>query len=360
MNKLFLRRVRVLVVSLCVIGGAMLLPAAVFAQQSENIHIAVLQADYDAVKGFLDDGVSPDSFNSTGFAPLHSAARANRADIVVLLLSYDGDVNIQSRTRIDPAQGGLHIAARNGYRGLVELLLSRGADPNIQDSRGNTPLHDAAISGDVTVARALVRGGADVTVRNSAGEDVLAVAAESLGAGVFSRNQFAIPITISSQIDFDDLTPSIGTGLISGLLRSDVEIGFSALFPLGESIVFIGPEVGVSIPIVPLFAETVIIRIPLRAVMSFAFNYNVSLDLLVGTEFNIWSDATIQFADLTFDIGARVDLSGFLLGLNYTLPVAVALGEPQFTNVSGTGVRSYTEQYWQNALTLSLGYRIRL
>ena len=72
-----------------------------------------------------------------------------------------------------PGYGGrtlLHVVTDwPGYtpRGpeVVQLLLERGADPNVRgddDEHGESPLHWAASSDDVDVARALVDGGADV------------------------------------------------------------------------------------------------------------------------------------------------------------------------------------------------------
>ena len=72
-----------------------------------------------------------------------------------------------------PGYGGrtlLHIVADwPGYtpRGpqVVRLLIERGADPNVRgddDEHGESPLHWAASSDDVDVARALLDGGADM------------------------------------------------------------------------------------------------------------------------------------------------------------------------------------------------------
>lgn len=72
-----------------------------------------------------------------------------------------------------PGYGGrtlLHVATDwPGYspRGaqVVRLLIERGADPDVRsdnDDRGESPLHWAASSDDVDVARALLDGGADL------------------------------------------------------------------------------------------------------------------------------------------------------------------------------------------------------
>lgn len=337
--------------ALCIIGA---IAPPLFAQ---NIQIAILRGDYELVKGFLDDGVSPDSYNSSGFAPIHSAVRAGRIDLARLILDYGGDINIQSLSNIDGGQAALHIAARNGYFDLLRLLLERNADPNIQDDVGNTPLHDAAISGDRTIARALVLAGADVNALNNDGRSVLQVADAALRSFDLSGIVFRVPITVSSQIDIDDLldpASNIGT---NALLRGDIEVGFSVLFPLGDSTVSMGPEMGVSIPIASLVAGGLILHVPIRAVVIFAPTRNINIDVLAGIELNIWNEERIKFTDLTFEIGARLDARGFLVGLQYTLPFAIPFGDPQ---VAYSSLNSYVANYWQNALTLSVGYRIEI
>ncbi|UYV71306.1 hypothetical protein LAZ67_8002567 [Cordylochernes scorpioides] len=49
----------------------------------------------------------------------------------------------------------------------VRLLLEKGVDPNIQNSKGNTPLEEAAFKGHTEVARLLLDNGAEVNYVNS-------------------------------------------------------------------------------------------------------------------------------------------------------------------------------------------------
>jgi ankyrin repeat protein len=66
--------------------------------------------------------------------------------------------------------GPLHDAARKGDLKKVQALLQ--SDPklvNDKDNMGNTPLHVAALHGEVAIAQALLAAGADVNAKNGAG-----------------------------------------------------------------------------------------------------------------------------------------------------------------------------------------------
>lgn len=66
--------------------------------------------------------------------------------------------------------GPIHDAARKGDLKKVQALLA--SDPklvNDKDGDGNTPLHVAALHGEVAVAQALIAAGADVNAKNNDG-----------------------------------------------------------------------------------------------------------------------------------------------------------------------------------------------
>jgi ankyrin repeat protein len=70
-------------------------------------------------------------------------------------------------------------AAAGGDTVTVNELLARGALVNEADIRGETPLIYAARYGAVRAAEELVRAGADITRRNTAGETALEIAIKS-------------------------------------------------------------------------------------------------------------------------------------------------------------------------------------
>ena len=52
---------------------------------------------------------------------------------------------------------------------MTELLISKGADVNATDVNTSTPLHFAAISGDIEVVQLLLANGANVNARTVRG-----------------------------------------------------------------------------------------------------------------------------------------------------------------------------------------------
>jgi len=72
----------------------------------------------------------------------------------------------------------LHLACGYGRapESTIELLLEKGASTNTKNLEGNTPLHEAAISGCVGAARILLKGQADAGAQNNNGETALDIA----------------------------------------------------------------------------------------------------------------------------------------------------------------------------------------
>lgn len=91
---------------------------------------------------------------STGYTPLHYAARAGQLRCVELLISHDADVNART------ASGGatpLHRAAHQGHTEVAAALIAARADLTIVDSDGSTVLHKAAEEGRTDTFDLLLR-----------------------------------------------------------------------------------------------------------------------------------------------------------------------------------------------------------
>lgn len=87
-----------------------------------------------------------------GRTPLHSATTEENLSDFAKLIESNIAVNYVDTTI---AETGAGIES-------VESLIAAGADVNARDDRGWTPLHEAALVGDVKKAKLLVEAGADV------------------------------------------------------------------------------------------------------------------------------------------------------------------------------------------------------
>ena len=97
---------------------------------ARNIHMAALHGDADAVRKFLDEGVSPNARHSRDRkTPLHWAVRMGRAEVVKLLTDRGADVNAREAngdTPLDKASeqfGKIPVDRRE----ITQLLVDHGA-----------------------------------------------------------------------------------------------------------------------------------------------------------------------------------------------------------------------------------------
>jgi len=106
--------------------------------------------------------------------------------------------------------GPIHDAARKGDVKKVQALIQ--ADPtvvNSKDNMGDTPLHVAALHGELAVAQALVAAGADVNAKNLAGP----FTPGDLGDFLSSSNH-ADPVKLLT---------------VHGIIQSDMKNGYTPL-----------------------------------------------------------------------------------------------------------------------------------
>lgn len=110
--------------------------------------------------------------------PLHSAAKANRIDLVEKFLLQRADIDCADLEGRTP----LFIAAELGFLNIVDIFIRRGANVNRQDKEGNTVLHAAACGGSKTLVATLLRVGAKANVKNAKNQKPLACTSEDLQA----------------------------------------------------------------------------------------------------------------------------------------------------------------------------------
>jgi uncharacterized protein len=124
-----------------------------------------------------------DGMLTTGTTPLLRAAKALDAPAVKVLLEHGADLtlaNSRGMTPIMAAAGlgsvdadtrGFYLSEDTQQRAIdtLTLLIKAGGDVNAKDSRGLTPLHEAARWGWNDVVTFLVKNGADLTVKDNRG-----------------------------------------------------------------------------------------------------------------------------------------------------------------------------------------------
>lgn len=145
----------------------------------------------ELVKFLVDKGAR---IPTTGFTPLHAAARGYQNTAVV---GFFLDSGVEVNAKGDSATGGagstpLHVAATRASKSVVELLIERGAKVDAKAKGGQTPLFGAALSGNTETAEVLIANGADVNARNSLRSTPLHRAVKLNNfAGAFTPNDFA-------------------------------------------------------------------------------------------------------------------------------------------------------------------------
>jgi len=127
---------------------------------------AAQQGNLDIVKVLLDGGADPNIADNTNYTPLMNAVSGEHEDIVKLLLKFRADPNIQSGENPDDddweaGRTALMDAAVSGNLSIARELLKQGADPNLLNTSGRTALHSAVISGSADMVALLLKSGAD-------------------------------------------------------------------------------------------------------------------------------------------------------------------------------------------------------
>lgn len=113
-----------------------------------------------------------------GRYPLHSAAKANRIDLVDEFVLQRADINCVDLEGRSP----LFLAAEKGFWEIAEALLNRGARLDLKDTEGNTVLHAAAVGGSPRIVSKMLRAGCKAGAFNAKKQTPLHRVPENLDA----------------------------------------------------------------------------------------------------------------------------------------------------------------------------------
>lgn len=127
---------------------------------------ALLRQSKPGMTALLDAGANASQPGLGGDTVLHLAAKANDPSYLKLLLDHGADPNAPHGVTQAPP---IDAALMNPQTDTFELLLAHHADPNRADRMGDTPLHVAAQVHKPQCVLALLKAGADPSLRNQRG-----------------------------------------------------------------------------------------------------------------------------------------------------------------------------------------------
>ncbi|XP_046582740.1 ankyrin repeat and KH domain-containing protein 1-like isoform X2 [Haliotis rubra] len=172
------------------------------------LHLACGGGDLETVKLIVSRKlVDVNSRGWNSMTPVMRAARWGRSDVVEFLVGRGADVSLVDSTsnnvlyyaciggdletvklivswnvldinsRGDYSRTPVMKAARNGHSDVVEFLVGRGADVSLVDRFGDNVLHSACIGGDLETVKLIVSHKVvDVNARNNNGETAVYLA----------------------------------------------------------------------------------------------------------------------------------------------------------------------------------------
>lgn len=111
--------------------------AALLLGGCTTLHTAAKKGNVKAIDRLIEDGENINLFDEEGMSPLVYAISYNQKESFDTLLNAGADINQK-----DPLNGNtpLHEAVMSGNRHFIAQLLSKGADPKAKNKNGLNPL----------------------------------------------------------------------------------------------------------------------------------------------------------------------------------------------------------------------------
>ena len=123
------------------------------------------------VKLLLEHGADPNTKSDYGDAVLYDAARLGNTEVVALLIAVGAEVDARHSQN---AESALHTAAQSSPDpSVIDQLIDAGADVNAIDHLEWTPLHGAAMHGNLGTAERLLSQDANASQIGGFGETPL-------------------------------------------------------------------------------------------------------------------------------------------------------------------------------------------
>lgn len=129
---------------------------------ARNVLIAAVDGkDTGILTLMLEKGADPNAGRGDSLPPISYAAFHDEGPVLALLLAHGADPNIPDAWETRP----LAHAVSFGNEAGVKYLLAHGANPSLPDKEGKTPLMCAVDKGQLDLAKVLLDGRTDLSVR---------------------------------------------------------------------------------------------------------------------------------------------------------------------------------------------------
>eukprot|EP01129_Flabellula_baltica_P000335 TRINITY_DN10364_c0_g1_i1.p1 TRINITY_DN10364_c0_g1~~TRINITY_DN10364_c0_g1_i1.p1 ORF type:complete len:667 (+),score=111.42 TRINITY_DN10364_c0_g1_i1:1711-3711(+) len=140
------------------------------------LHLAALRGLPDVVKKLIDCGANIDAVDNNGDTPLHICVQNGHSEICSILIHHFADCKINNGSGMT----ALHKAVEYEQKDCLRILLeTKQFDLEVKDRHGGyTPLHLAAIKGNLTIGKMLIEAGADINAFSLTGEFPIILAAK--------------------------------------------------------------------------------------------------------------------------------------------------------------------------------------
>jgi hypothetical protein len=236
-----------------VLLASCLLAAPLWAEVPDPITFgyAVERGDLRRVKGWLDEGLSPEYEAAHIGTGLMVAAWYGHIEMMALFVERGADLRRSNRNgeqalqlaawgghleavkwliehgapleREDKQWGALHYAVFNGHEKVVSDLMARGANVNARAPNGATPLMLAAREGHERLARVLLEAGANTRSESDWGDTALTMAMRynhlRLAKMISSPEEFAIAVKAPPESFGEATRSAVAPSPIEAILR---------------------------------------------------------------------------------------------------------------------------------------------
>jgi len=149
-----------------------------------DVPLDIFEASAAGVRAKVEEWLKEDAgligaISHDGFTPLHLAAFFGRIPVVELLLERGAPVNevSQNPSGMRPLHSAVACRQPQVALEISRALVARGADVNVTQHGGWTPLHAAALHGNLPLVRLLLDAGGKANAKNETGQTPSSLAA---------------------------------------------------------------------------------------------------------------------------------------------------------------------------------------